>query len=253
MTLKFQKHLVVMAAAGAAFVSAFPSLAIAQHAGDRPVVLELFTSQGCSSCPPADALLRELSRTRADVLPLAFHVTYWNNLGWRDPFSFDGATQRQRAYAAALPSEVYTPQLVVDGRADVVGSDRASATAAIRRAAAGIAASVPVTVHRDGAEIVIDVGPGQVGPGQVGAGQGAGTVFLVGYDPEHTTPVGRGENGGSTLVEANIVRSFQNVATWRGAQATIRHPVPAGAKIAVIVQAADGRIIGAARATPDAS
>jgi hypothetical protein len=248
MTLKFQKHLLVMAAAGAALISAVPPRAIAQHAGDRPVVVELFTSEGCSSCPPADALLRELSRTRADVLPLAFHVTYWNNLGWRDPFSFDGATARQRAYAAALPSEVYTPQLVVDGRSDVVGSDRASTTAAIRRAAAGVTAPVPVSVHRDGAEIVIELGAGQVA-----AGQGVATVFLVGYDPEHTTPVGRGENGGRTLVEANIVRSFENVATWRGTQATIRHPLPAGAKVAVIVQAADGHILGAARATPDAS
>src|ERR1700761_2190767 len=74
---------------------------------DRPVILELFTSEGCSSCPPADAVLRDLARTRADVLPLAFHVTYWDYLGWHDPFALQAATQRQRAYAAALPSDVY--------------------------------------------------------------------------------------------------------------------------------------------------
>jgi hypothetical protein len=243
MRTTFRKRVAIAAAVGSALLMAVPSPASAQRAGDRPVILELFTSEGCSSCPPADALLRELSRTRADVLPLAFHVTYWNNLGWRDPFSFDGATQRQRAYAATLPSEVYTPQLVIDGRADVVGSDRESTATAIRRAAAHLSGSVPVTVHRDGAEVVIEVG----------AGQGAGTVFLVGYDPEHTTPVGRGENGGRTLVEANIVRAFENAATWRGTPTTVRHPVPAGEKIAVIVQAADGRILGAARANPDAS
>ena len=101
-----------------------PTLAAAQPA-TRPVVGELFTSEGCSSCPPADAKVAELARTRPDLLLLTFHVTYWNNLGWHDPYSFDAATERQRRYVALGASpEVYTPALIVDGELDAVGSDR---------------------------------------------------------------------------------------------------------------------------------
>jgi hypothetical protein len=100
----------------------------------RPVVVELFTSQGCSSCPPADALLTELARN-PNILPLAFHVTYWNNLGWRDPFSLEAATDRQRAYQRSLHTDtIYTPQMVIEGQADIVGSDRASVATAIAHA-----------------------------------------------------------------------------------------------------------------------
>ncbi|HEX3350292.1 MAG TPA: DUF1223 domain-containing protein [Acetobacteraceae bacterium] len=212
---------------------------------DRPVILELFTSEGCSSCPPADAVLRDLARTRADVLPLAFHVTYWDYLGWHDPFALQAATQRQRAYAAALPSDVYTPQLVVDGRTDVVGSDRPATLAAIRRAASADAAAVPVTLRRDGNEAVIEIAAGTAAPGT--------TVLLVGYDPEHTTSIGRGENGGRTLVEANIVRSLATAAAWSGDRVTLRRPLPAGEKLAVVIQASDGRILGAARESEHAS
>ena len=88
--------------------------------------MELFTSQGCSSCPPADAFLTDLAHQRHDVLPLAFHVTYWDSLGWKDPYSLDAATDRQREYARHLGDDgVYTPQMVVDGTTGFVGSDRA--------------------------------------------------------------------------------------------------------------------------------
>jgi len=121
------------------------------------VVVELFTSQGCSSCPPADALLVDLARNRPDVLPLAFHVTYWNRLGWRDPYSLDAATDRQRRYAALLPSnQVYTPQIVVDGSRDVVGSDRDRVLGAIRAATAKVATtSALASRERDGVKIEI--------------------------------------------------------------------------------------------------
>src|SRR5271154_5041503 len=90
----------------------------------RPAVLELFTSEGCSSCPPAEELVAQLAQ-RPDVLPLSFHVDYWNDLGWRDRFTFSQATPRQRAYAANLRRDsVYTPQAIIDGTADYVGSDR---------------------------------------------------------------------------------------------------------------------------------
>ena len=88
-----------------------------------PLVLELFTSQGCSSCPPADALALHLAETRPDLLVLDFHVDYWNQLGWHDPFSLAGATARQQTYAALLQTELYTPQLVVGGVSQAIGSE----------------------------------------------------------------------------------------------------------------------------------
>ena len=102
----------------------------ASIANARPIVVELFTSEGCSSCPPADALLTELS-AHGDLLPLAFHVTYWNSLGWRDPYSFEGATSRQASYAARLGGGSYTPEMVIDGRRGMVGSERGEVAAAI--------------------------------------------------------------------------------------------------------------------------
>jgi hypothetical protein len=203
----------------------------------RPVVVELFTSQGCSSCPPADAFLSDLARDRADVLPLAFHVGYWDNLGWRDPFAFEAATSRQRHYAASLRLEgVYTPQMVIDGQADLVGSDRVRALAEISRAAQAPAAAV-MTVTRQGTDVLVHVGPGA----------GSGTIWLIGYDRQHRTFVGRGENRGRSLVESNIVQSLQQAGRWTGSTINLRLAVPGGEREAVILQADDGRIIGAAR------
>src|SRR5260221_3177098 len=115
-------------ATGSAVAAERPPTALA---ADRPVVVELFTSQGCSSCPPADALLGELTR-HADVLPLAFHVDYWNRLGWKDPYSSAESTARQRTHSRQLGLRTtYTPQMVVDGGIDVVGSERADVLKAI--------------------------------------------------------------------------------------------------------------------------
>jgi hypothetical protein len=204
-----------------------------------PVVVELFTSQGCSSCPPAEALLSELVRSRADVLALSFHVTYWNDLGWRDPFSLAEATARQRRYARLLPAEVYTPQMVIDGTRDVVGSDRAGVLAAITAAAASRRAAPDLGITRQDGQAVI----------AVGAGEGAADLVLVGYDREHRTAVGRGENAGRTLTESNIVRSFVAVGSWRGAALRLVVPLPPGDSFAVLTQAPDGRMLAAARGT----
>lgn len=221
-------------------IAALVTMSSAHAEPPRPVVVELFTSQGCSSCPPADAVLRELSDQRADVLPLAFHVTYWNNLGWRDPFSFDEATQRQRRYASEKGlGSVYTPQMVVDGGAEFVGSDRETALAAIHAAQAQALRSVPVRAERDLDQVKV----------QIGAGAGSATVLLIGYDPRHQTPVGRGENSGRTLTEANIVRAMVPAGEWRGQALTLHQTAPAGERLAVLLQSADGRILGAARAT----
>jgi hypothetical protein len=203
----------------------------------RPVVLELFTSEGCSSCPPADALLGELARSRTDVLALAFHVTYWDRLGWPDPFALEAATARQRAYSATMGLDgIYTPQMVVDGVHDVVGSDRQGVLAAVRRSQSAAAAGVPLRLSRAGDGITVEVG----------AGNSAGTVLLAGYDPNHTTSVKHGENAGRTLAEANIVRGLLRVGEWTGSAVALHAKAPAGERVAALLQAADGKILGAA-------
>ena len=216
-------------------------LAHAGAPGQRPVVVELFTSEGCSSCPPADAVLRDLARSRPDVLALGFHVTYWDYLGWRDPFSLQAATDRQRDYAVHLRGPVYTPQMVVDGVHDVIGSEREEVLRTIQQSAPS--ASVPVRLRRDGGSAVIDLG----------TGAGSARVLLVGYDTEHRTSIGRGENGGRTLLEANIVRAVVPVGTWTGTAASWRAAVPDGERLAVLAQAPDGRILGAAKEDGHAS
>ena len=214
-----------------------PALASAQPA-KRPIVVELFTSQGCSSCPPADRLVADLARTRPDLLPLTFHVTYWNNLGWQDPFSLPAATARQKRYVQlSVSPEIYTPAMVVDGQRDVVGSDRAAVEATLTRAEAQEQTAAPVEVARSGAGLSVTVG--------AGAGQGA--VLLLGYDRQHETHVGRGENGGRTLLEANIVRSMAVAGKWTGAPLRLQAAMPVGEEVAVIVQADDGRVLGAGR------
>jgi hypothetical protein len=213
-----------------------PTLAAAQPA-TRPVVGELFTSEGCSSCPPADAKVAELARTRPDLLLLTFHVTYWNNLGWHDPYSFDAATERQRRYVALGASpEVYTPALIVDGKLDAVGSDAATVDHTLRQAALSQETAAPIDLQRGPTGLTVSVG----------AGTGNGTLLLIGYDRLHRTPVVRGENGGRTLEEANIVRSMSVLNTWSGKPVRLQVPYPAGQEVAVLLQRDDGHIVGAA-------
>lgn len=209
-------------------------------AADRPVVVELFTSEGCSSCPPADAYLTDLARGRSDVLPLAFHVTYWNRLGWTDPFSMAAATDRQGRYAARFGDGSYTPEMVVDGRQGLVGSDRGAAEAAIgaARRQDREAPALEATLRGGTVSVVL------------GTGHGAARIVLVGYDGQHRTNVGRGENSGRTLVESNIVRSIASIGRWSGAAATVTAPAPAGEAAAVLLEAPDGSILGAARVAP---
>ena len=214
--------------------------------GRRPLVVELFTSEGCSSCPPADAVLTELSHSGADLLPLSFHVTTWNRLGWLDPFSLAAATERQRRYVGlSIAPQVYTPEMVVDGRLDVIGSDRVAVTAALARAAAQAGAPVPVGLSRAGGEVAVTVG--------AGSSPAHATVWLIGFDRQHRTPVARGENGGRTLLETNVVRALDPVGSWAGQELCLHVPAPAGEDVAVLVQAENGRILGAARLASPAS
>ena len=212
------------------------ALASRAHAAG-PAVLELFTSQGCSSCPPADALLGHLAR-EPGIIALAWHVDYWNSLGWRDPYSSALATQRQQDYAARLRDEVYTPALVVNGTRMVVGSDRSAVRAAIGAANSIV---VPVTLHRDGANAIAEVGA---------AGQPV-SALLASYDPERATPVGAGENTGRTLTDYRIVRAATLLGSWDGAARRIPLPqIAAGRGAVVLLQTADLRVIGAADLPP---
>ncbi len=205
-----------------------------------PVVVELFTSQSCSSCPPADALLAELARTRADILALDFHVTYWDRLGWKDPYSLPQATGRQRRYAEQWGRDgVYTPQLVAGGRHQAIGSDRAAVLAAIA-AAAGDGTGTALRLEREGAGLRLEAG----------GGHGSGTLLLVGFDPAHTTRVAGGENGGRTLTEVNVVRSIAPAGSWRGEPVSLRADLPAGERTAALLQDGDGRILAAAVLPP---
>jgi hypothetical protein len=211
-----------------------PSAAVA---AERPIVVELFTSQGCSSCPPADALLNELSKGRRDVLPLAFHVTYWDNLGWKDPFSLQAATQRQGRYGQRFGDGSYTPEIVVDGAAGMVGSRRGDVGSAIEKAKRDNRTAAAVSVKKIGERVSIEVGPGS----------GGGRILLIGFDHDHTTAIGRGENGGRTLAQANIVRSIRTVGQWSGTPLRIDERFPEGEDVAVLLETPDGEIIGASR------
>jgi hypothetical protein len=211
----------------------------AAEAETRPVVLELFTSEGCSSCPPAEAIVNELAR-RPDVLPLSFHVDYWDDLGWRDRYSLASATERQRGYARTLRrTSVYTPQVVIDGLRDMVGSQRSALLEAVYG-------------RRDGVETTVSVSGGTIQI-HVGAGSDATSadVLLVGYLREATTSIGRGENSGRTLKESNIVLSLHELGRWNGKprefQLSVDRLPEKVTDIAVLVQSAGQRaILGAA-------
>ncbi|GEL44660.1 hypothetical protein MEX01_52510 [Methylorubrum extorquens] len=201
-------------------------------------MLELFTSQGCSSCPPAEALLGELALD-ADLLPFSFHVTYWNHLGWEDTASSQSATERQAAYARRLGEGHFTPQLVIDGRRSVVGSRRTEVAAAVSQAKAETGSEVATTLSRRNDRIDI----------RVGSGVGNAQVILVGFDRAVRTPIARGENGGRTILQTHVVRSLRTLGTWSGKPLEFSEGPPAGQEVAVIVQQSDGRIVGAARLT----
>ena len=207
-----------------------------------PVVVELFTSQGCNSCPPADRLLGELAG-RDDVLPLSFHVTYWDRLGWPDTFALEDSTRRQQGYADWLGlSRVYTPQMVVGGRIDVVGSARGRVLEAIE-----LLRNHP------------KAGPGLAVVGDrlsVGAGdQGAAALWLVAFDDRHDVAIERGENRGRTLRYRHVVRELTRLGDWRGHALEVELPLArlaaagrAGAAI-LMQRLNDGAILAAARVT----
>jgi hypothetical protein len=212
-------------------------LLLAMPAQARPVVVELFTSEACSSCPPAELLLAKLKASDPDILTLSFHVTYWDSPAWTDKYGLKEATDRQSWYAGLLHSDtVYTPEAVVDGAAQVVGSNRADLTGAIGDARNNMGQDVPVTISA-GTMLTVKIGAAD--------GQTA-NIWLVGFDPQHKTPIGGGENGGVTVTEVNVVRSLSSLGMWMGVAETVTIPKPAGVHMAVILQTETGQILGAA-------
>jgi len=208
------------------------------RAVERPIVVELFTSEGCSSCPPADALLAQLA-SRTDMLALSFHVDYWDRLGWKDPYSSHEATARQHHYATLLDlATVYTPQIVVDGKWQAVGSDRADVEQALDYARHSLK-EIPVALALDHGQAQIRVGPG-------GAGVTA-SVLLIGFDRRHVSAVKRGENSGRTLAHVDVVRGIDEIAQFAGNAGEIEAPIRWNCdRVAAVLQAADGRVLGVA-------
>ncbi|GAB4045961.1 DUF1223 domain-containing protein [Spirosoma litoris] len=212
------------------------------------VVLELFTSQGCSSCPPADKALQDITqqatRSGQTVYGLSFHVDYWNRLGWQDPFSAKQFTDRQRQYDKSLNSQTYTPQLVINGRQQVVGGQRGrieQAIQTIQKQSASDFVGVDGSVRHDAKQVNVSYSLSSSGPYRI-------NVALV-QKEAHTT-VKNGENGGRTLVNMNVVREFKSIDEAKKSGNTTL-TLPAGltadqTAVLVYVQRIDnGQIVGA--------
>lgn len=191
------------------------SIAPAQAPAANSVVLvELFTSEGCSSCPPADALLRKLDRMRTEsgqlVVGISEHVTYWNNLGWADPFSDQAYTDRQNAYGRRFTLDsVYTPQVVVNGEKEVLGSDGA----AILKAVASTGKPGPISLSIGSVVTQADAKTLTVTFAVVGHSRTSLDIFAVIADDAATSSVSRGENSGRTLKHVSVARSLEKVAS----------------------------------------
>jgi hypothetical protein len=200
-------------------------------------VVELFTSQGCSSCPPTNDNVRALS-DRPDILALSFGVTYWDKLGWKDTFADPAYTARQYAYARSLRHDgPFTPQVVVDGRADTVGARPGEIEALIGR-----------TSLLGGPEVRIEGGAVILGAGRPLSAPA--DVWLVRYDPRTiAVPIRAGENDGRTLPHKNVVRALIRLGAWGGgAERFSLPPAPAPLATAVIVQTPGaGPILAAAK------
>jgi hypothetical protein len=216
----------------------------AEAGGKRPVVVELFTSQGCSSCPPADALLGRLA-DRKDVIAMSLPVTYWDMLGWKDTLASEQNTRRQKAYAATMGrGGVYTPQMIVDGTADVVGSREQAVDAAVASREADMT-SIPVELRLTHAELHVAIGTGDAGPNP------NATIWLFHILSRANVPIGSGENSGHTLAYRDVVRDVKAIGMWKGQTVSLDLPRaemasgPYDALAVVVQQNGYGRILGA--------
>jgi hypothetical protein len=223
-----------------AFAAGWIAFAGAASAQDMPVVVELFTSQGCSSCPPADEILSQLS-DREDVIPLALHVDYWDYIGWRDVFAQRVFTRRQKSYARTGGWKmIYTPQMVINGQDDVVGS-RPMKLADLIRKHSGQPTHVDLDVRRDGDRIVIRA--------ESVDGVRPCDIHVVRYLSHKDVQITRGENAGHTLTYTNIASSWDVLARWDGRGVFEGHAdIAAAEPVVVLVQdPKSGHIVAAAR------
>ncbi|MBY5934029.1 DUF1223 domain-containing protein [Tateyamaria omphalii] len=207
-------------------------------AAQSPVVVELFTSQGCSSCPPADKLMHELAK-RDDVIALALHVDYWDYIGWKDEFADPDYAKRQRGYAvAAGRRSVYTPQMIINGQADIVGARPMELSKVISEYAVKTTpVSLVVTKSGDRVRIVAE------------SAEPAGplVVQMLRYTPERTARITRGENAGHTITYANVTEGWKILQQWDGiTDLAIEADAPGDKPLVVLVQqGVDGPILAA--------
>jgi len=241
--IRIARHIRALRLALAAFAVAAALSAAPATADDGPVVVELFTSQGCNSCPPADAILGELANSDG-VIALALHVDYWDYLGWRDSFALPGHVKRQKAYRASLGTRaIYTPQIMIDGATDVVGNREDEIQKAIRAAQA---TPNPAHVGFDdmNGRMIARVAPNedQAAPSKPAA------VWMVTYAEPQTVAIQRGENAGRTITYYNVVTSWVKMGEWRGEATNYDAPMPEGAAGAVVLvqEGKAGPILGAA-------
>jgi hypothetical protein len=201
------------AAAGAALLTGRIFRAAARETSSGPWAIELFSSQGCSSCPPADRLLGRLAR-RSDIVALSFHVDYWDYIGWKDRFATPATTERQRIYARVLKQRyVYTPEMVVDGRAHDPGVADAPIEALLDTAQRrSPRRATPQLRCPPGQSLSIRLAP-------FALEHGPADVMLAVYDRRHSTPVHAGENNGRTIENFNVVRRFERISQWSGSAA----------------------------------
>lgn len=197
---------------GAAAIAAPLLTTKAQAASDMPVLVELFTSQGCSSCPAAD----KLAATLIGATVVSFNVDYWDYLGWRDTLAKPEYTQRQLDYAKSRgDNDVYTPQMVIDGTAHAVGSSQAAVTNAIS-AASKTQAKLPMTLTANDMELIVDLGAGEA--------VGEATLWLMAIAPSVLVKVERGENAGQKFAYHNVVRKLVPAGMWNGQAAKLTFP-----------------------------
>jgi len=229
-------------AAGGLLLALLPVSAPAAPVG----VIELFTSQGCNDCPPADVLLGQLARSPG-LIALSYHVTYWDALGWHDRFGLAESDARQQYYVTQLrlPS-AFTPQAVIDGRVSAIGSDQTAIEAALSKARP----TLPIELRLDQDRVRIAL-PAVATPLPAPL-----QVIFIGYEPRASTEVGAGENAGRKLQEYDVVRTYRRVGLWQGGAAQFSVPLsllpPEATGIAVLLQEAQGGIAGAAALAADA-